>query len=128
MICDAAGVLSGDMEYYDFKYPNAEKLMMVADAQWEEGTDEFNIRLPSEFVFYERSYSHYAIITVDRFDFLSKMEIDGSEISSIQGESANYGLLSPSQLPPNEFHTIKLTAPHWTQKAFGAIVLVYREA
>jgi hypothetical protein len=59
-------------EYYDFRYPNADKLMIVADAQWTDGTDTFNIKLPSDFLFYDRSYSHYAYDSDG-----STMKIDG---------------------------------------------------
>jgi len=46
--------------------------MIVADAQWTEGTDTFNIKLPRDFVFYDRSYSHYAYDSDG-----STMKIDG---------------------------------------------------
>ena len=127
VVCDAAGVPFIEAKYYHFQYPNAVNLMIAADALFEEGTDTFKVKIPADFVVYEKSWSHYASIAVDRWDFLSKMEIDGDEISSIQGEGTNYGLLLYSQLPPDEFHTIKLTAPHWTQQAFDAIVLIYQE-
>jgi hypothetical protein len=76
--CNAAGVPIRNIKYYDFRYPNADKLMIVADAQWTEGTDTFNIKLPSDFVFYDRSYSHYAYDSGG-----STMKIDGNEISSL---------------------------------------------
>ena len=65
------GVAEGS-EYYDFRYPNADKMMIVVDAQWTEGTDTFKIKLPTDFVFYDRSYSHYAYDSGG-----SKMKIDG---------------------------------------------------
>ena len=124
VVCNAAGVPIRDLKYYDFRYANADKLMIVADAQWEEGTDTFDIKLPSDFVFYERSYSHY---TYDSEG--STMKIDEKEISSTRG--TNYGLLSPTQLSLDTFHTISL----WHNEgygaygeSFGAIVLIYREA
>jgi hypothetical protein len=129
VVCNAAGVPIRDLKYYDFRYPNAEKLMITADAQWTEGTDTFKIKLPGEFVFYDRSYSHY---TYDSRG--SKMKIDENEISSIGGcggkSVTHYDQLSPTQLSLDTFHTVSLWLDGYRggEKAFTAIVLVYREA
>ena len=130
--CNAAGVPIRNIKYYDFRYPNADKLMIVADAQWTEGTDTFNIKLPSDFVFYDRSYSHYAYDSGG-----STLKIDGNEISSLGrcGDSSlrRSGQLSPTQLSLDDFHTVSL----WHDEDYGyhlhghacaAIVLIYREA
>jgi len=106
--------------------------MIIADAQWTEGTDTFNIKLPGEFVFYDRSYSHYAYDNKS-----STQKIDENEISSsgkCDGLSVtNYSLLSPTQLSLDAFHTVSLWhdedwAPETYGEAFASIVLVYREA
>jgi hypothetical protein len=132
MVCNAAGVPIKNLKYYDFRYANADKLMIVADAQWEEGTDTFDIKLPNDFVFYERSYSHYV------YDgYGSTMKIDENEISSIDKcqdySVTNYGQLSPTQLSLDIFHTISLWHDEhygygYLGEAFDAIVLIYREA
>jgi hypothetical protein len=125
VVCNAAGVPIRDLKYYDFRYPNAEKLMIIADAQWTDGTDTFNIKLPGEFVFYDRSYSHYAR------DGPSTLKIDENEISTVGGSGTNYGQLSPTQLSLDTFHTVSLWYDEWRGHnggSFGAIVLVYREA
>ena len=131
VVCNAAGVPIRDLKYYDFRYPNAEKLMIIADAQWTEGTDTFNIKLPGEFVFYDRSYSHYA------YDSLgSTLKIDENEISSLGACNdypvTHYGQLSPTQLSLDTFHTVSLwhsgNLNNYKGEAFDAIVLVYREA
>ena len=130
MVCTAAGVPIRDPKYYDFRYPNADKLMIIADAQWTEGTDTFKIKLPSDFVFYARSYSHYAYDSDG-----STIKIDENDISSIgycrDYSVTNYGQLSPTQLSLDTFHTVSLWhgEGYWTTgEAFDAIVLVYREA
>jgi len=132
VVCNAAGVPIRELKYYDFRYPNAEKLMIIADAQWTEGTDTFNIKLPGEFVFYDRSYSHYAYDSK-----VSTLKIDENEISSIGCDDysvTHYGPLSPTQLSLDTFHTVSLwhderdPHPRYTGEAFDAIVLVYREA
>jgi hypothetical protein len=127
MVCNAAGVPIRDLKYYDFRYPNAEKLMIIADAQWTDGTDTFNIKLPGEFVFYDRSYSHYTYKSHG-----STLKIDENEISSIGGygsSATNYGQLSPTQLSLDTFHTVSLWHDdRYGGESFDAIVLVYREA
>jgi hypothetical protein len=102
--------------------------MIVADAQWNSGTDTFNIKLPSDFVFYDRSYSHYAYDSVG-----STMKIDGNEISSLEGSADprwQSGQLSPTQLSLDDFHTVSLwlKAPYGGAHACAAIALIYREA
>ena len=127
--CNAAGVPIRNIKYYDFRYPNADKLMIVADAQWTEGTDTFKIKLPSDFVFYDRSYSHYAYDSEG-----STMKIDGNEISSLGGcrgfSRWQSGQLSPTQLSLDDFHTVSLWHDEYyaTGHACAAIVLIYREA
>ena len=130
VVCNAAGVPIKYLKYYDFRYANADKLMIVADAQWTEGTDTFDIKLPSDFVFYERSYSHYAYNSYD-----STMKIDEKVISRIDScryySVTNYGQLSPTQLSLDTFHTISLwhhEGGDFQGEAFDAIVLIYREA
>lgn len=121
VVCDAAGVPIGDIKYYDFKYPNANKMMIIVDALWTYGEDTLNIMLPSDFVFYERSFSHCI-----RNGGYSYLYIDGQRISDLSGTGTHYGLLSPTQLSPDVFHTVKVTCSS-TFDAFDAIVLVYRE-
>ena len=131
VICAAAQAPLKDVKYYDFRYPDADKLMIVADAQWSEGTDTFNIKIPSNFTVYERSYSHYAYDT-----YGSNMKIDGDEISTIGNcndySETHYGQLTWAQLSPDVFHTVSLwhgeTSSTYRGEAFDAVVLIYREA
>jgi hypothetical protein len=111
--CNAAGVPIRNIKYYDFRYPNADKMMIVADAQW------------------KRSYSHYAY---DNYD--STMKIDGNEISSLGRCDGcplwQSGQLSPTQLSLDDFHTVSLLYDQYYGGEGGhscaAIVLIYREA
>lgn len=136
-VCNVVGVPIGNIKYYDFRYPNANRFMIVADALWEEGIDTFNITLPSDFVFYEISYSHCTKgYSEEGCNAHSQMYIDEQEISDLPYQGVSYGFLSPSQLPPSVTHTIKVTGNYiegylWgssaSYPAFDAIVLVYRE-
>jgi len=132
-VCSAAYVVAGDIGYYDFRYPNAEKMMIVADALWDNNAiDTFNITLPSDFIFYERSFSHCANdISYGMYNGDTYMYINQDEISHIRGGDdtyTNYGLLLPSQLPPSVTHIIKITNDDYAYETFDAIVLIYRES
>ena len=124
VVCNAAGVPIKNLKYYDFRYANADKLMIVADALWSSGTDTFNVKLPSDFVFYERSFSHYFNAAAYYYD--SYMYIDEDEISHIRGSGTNYDLLSSTKLSLDAVHTIKIDSS--STNSFDAIVLIYREA
>jgi hypothetical protein len=135
VVCNVARVPLKNIKYYDFRYPNADKLMIVADAQWVEGNDMFNIKLPGDFVFYDRTYSHYAYDSAS-----STMKIDDKEISSL-GKCEDYSLwmngqLSLTQLSLDEFHTVSFwhdeDTTYYSHEEVGhaccAIALIYREA
>ena len=130
VVCYVVLVPVGDIAYYDFRYPYANGLMIAADAQLSEGTDTFRLKLPSDLLFYERSYSHYAYDS-----YGSTMKIDEEGISIMGGSHASvthYGLLSALQLWPDEFHIVSLwhdehSGYDYTGEAFDAIVLIYQE-
>ena len=124
VVCNMAGVLPGEIMYYHFNYPNAEDLMIIAEACWGHRTDTFYLTLPSDFIFYERSYSHNSIHGA------CTMYIDEQQIDWVNNEETGYGLLSQSQLPSDEIHDIKLehSSSSSSYKSSGAIVLIYREA
>lgn len=125
VVCNAAGVPVRDLKYYDFRYTNANRLMIVADALWSSGTDTFNMKLPSAYSFYERSFSHY--FDEGTTSPYSRMYVDDNEISYLASDGTNYGLLTSTQLSLDTFHSIKIYVYYDTEKACDAIVLVYRE-
>lgn len=124
-VCNAAGVPIRNLKYYDFRYQNANRLMIVADAVWDSrGPDTFTIKLPSDFSFYERSFSHY--FSGNSYDY-SRMYIDEDQISELYSDEAtDYGQLSATQLSLDTFHTISISLTAEAD-SFDAIVLVYRE-
>jgi len=120
-VCAATGVPAGDTEYYHFRYAYANELVIVAEAVSGE-EDTFRMKLPGNFIFYERSYSHSHYYSSSFYS--SCMCIDGEPISDARAET-KYGLVSPSQLSADVFHTVKISKSGGT--AFGAIVLIYQE-
>lgn len=114
-VCIAAGVSYVQVTYYDFRCPSAEKLMVIIDR------DSFNLKIPSSFAVYERSYSLY-----DSAPYTSvRLFIDGNEVAYANNEVV-YGALTPTQLTPGVFHTISLTGGSSSTRG-DAIALSYKE-
>ena len=128
-MCDGVGLPLFYTTFYDFRYPNANKLMIIVDGQWVEGWDTFDIKIPSDVRVYDRSWCHWSW---DNYG--SSFKLDGNEISS-SGDCddywlARYGKLTPTQLMPDEFHTISLWHDETSYRrghACVAIVLAYKE-
>ncbi|MBN1657216.1 MAG: hypothetical protein JXA93_02385 [Anaerolineae bacterium] len=105
--------------YYDFRYPNATHLMLIAE--WVISThDEFEVELPGSFAFDERSWSFG---TTDRGGY----ELDATEIVYVNcdGWCTRQGILTAAQLLPEQFHTFYV----WTESgdyAYGGLALIYR--
>lgn len=107
-MCSAIGVVPPYVRYYHFEYPDAAELMVIA--KWQNRS--FRVMIPSNFIVYERSWSSS--------QSSGSLEIDGTRISksSRGGEYGTYGLVTPTQLKQDVFHTVSGNC---------AIVLVYRE-
>ncbi len=135
VVCDAANVPFIEAEYYDFRYPNADNLMIAADALFQDTEkDTFTLKIPSNMTVYERSWLHYAyFIYTGVHSTRSVMKIDGNVISDLGGSEEaiwNCGRLTVSQLGVDLSHTISVESidnSHFVEKAFDAIVLVYQE-
>lgn len=134
MAADAAHVPVGDIRYYHFRYPDANRMIVAADVLEGEAEDTFRIKLPNDLTFYERSYSHYAHDSSYSPSYY-RMYIDLEEISTMgvaeDETSTKYGVLSASQLWPDEFHTVKISIDRYVGSndvTFGAIALIYQES
>lgn len=105
--------------YYDFRYPNATNLMLIAD--WSTGYDSFEVKLPGSFTFYERSWS--AGTTSD-----GSYQLDSVTIATLGccGWQTAQGTLSASQLLPDQFHAIALDNPYHDNNVYAGLALVYR--
>jgi len=107
-MCNALGLLQSGIKKYHFQWPLANNWEMVA------GTSAFNVKVPSSFNVYERSwYSSMA----------NRFLLDGGCISS--GE--DHGALSLSQLTPDQFHTVGGLCPGYYNMGLVVICLVYQK-
>lgn len=105
--------------YYDFRYPDATHMMLIAD--WVTGgTDSFQAYLPGNFTFWERSW---ALGTNDRAWY----HLDGATISDRNCDRwcTAQGILTLTQLLPNQFHTIEVYA-EGGDVGYAGLGLIYR--
>ena len=130
VIAGASGSPMPDVLYYDFRYPNATTLLLVADAQTTQGVDSFQINLPSSFGYFERSYSIGSNCAATSAD--AKISLDGSELHWVDctwsGTAiwrTGEGTLTAAQLLPDTPHTFETNNPY-SNSTFGGLAIVYR--
>jgi len=123
---NALEVTLTDVKYYHFQYPYANKWMIIVESRQGLGTDSCRVKIPSEFTFYERSWSHHNMGDGS----WSRLRIDDTEINfATYGTATYYGQLTAAQLVPDAFHTVSIEVKGSSlDEAHVAIVLVYQES
>jgi len=118
IIAGALGETTTGLKYYDFRYPNATNILMVAEDHLD-GRD-FTITMPSSYGYSERSW---AMINDQTYvDFF----INGTAASPTwSGWDMGYGTIPASQLLPGQTHTIALRDTGW-MSPYGVLVITYR--
>jgi len=144
-VCDAItfnyNTIKSNLKYYDFEYPNANRMMLITE--WIEGgggkvySDQFNLTIPTECELYEASWSHH-FSSSSRW-WQSRVKITDADyypvytISEFKGRS-NYtnGEFTPEQLSADGMLHI-VTVEHDVQygsTGYGrtgvAVVLIYK--
>ena len=110
-----AGVTYPGVTFWDFRYPNANRLMVIAE-DFPDG-NTFTVRLPSTYVFFERSWAaeggsqHWVLNDTEIFN---RWEF----------QPMAAGTLTAAQLLPDTTHTIRVGRTY--DDHTGALVLVYR--
>jgi hypothetical protein len=113
--------------YYDFRYPNATDLILIAD--WVvDGSDSFEVDLPGPFTYYERSWS---LGNNNGAYIQASYKLDGVTIKSQSGGwRTDQGILTASQLLPEQLHTIAISASstygYTGCYTFGGLALIYK--
>jgi len=121
-IVNAVGVSLTTTTYYDFRYPNATKIMLVAEEDANGNGDSFDVNVPQTFVVFERSWSLAGRSL--RSYYLDEVLIQKQESYSDWGFLE--GILNVSQLLPNQFHIVKIDG--WPgYEAYGGLALIYKE-
>jgi hypothetical protein len=125
----ATGVTVTDAKYYNFHCPEADKWMIIIDEKPSTNvSDSFNLRIPSQFTFYENSWSHWAEDVTGAM-WAPNFRINGTLINTIgtSGMTA-YGTFTSAtyQLQPDVFHIVTINA--YRGRSRVAIVLAYKES
>jgi hypothetical protein len=114
IIAGAAGEAVSDLKYYDFRFPNATHILLVAED--EQNGSSFTIEMPPDYAYSERSFA----VIGGRQNFY----INGTNATkSWHGWDMAYGEIDPSQLLPGEEYEI-VVDDYWS--AYGALVITYR--
>jgi hypothetical protein len=119
-VVQKAGLAGGTPTYYHFAYPNANRMLLVADKAISNTTDTFQVNTPSTFSYFERSWSLRQTTNCDSDYFLNGQSIYKGDARD--GYPA--GLLTNSQLPVDTLHAISITGN--CGDAFAGLALIYR--
>lgn len=96
--------------HYDFRYPNATKLMMLYEDS--DNGNEFRIKATSSYVYYARSWSIFA----------AEFFLDGNRIEGYCNPQCNsWGDISATDFAPDVFHRVGIGYGR------GVLALLYRD-
>jgi hypothetical protein len=88
-VATAVGGTANDLKYYDFRYPDASKMMIILESK-ASGNNDFYVTIPTTFTVYVVDWSHYNI-DQGYYDY-SHMYLNGISKSTIDGYTgAKYG-------------------------------------
>lgn len=120
----ASGVALQNATFYDFRYPNATHLMLVAE-DLANGSD-FTIKVPGTYAYYERSWSLASSTYYGYGAHGACWRLNDSSISCNPGGGWYYsaGTLTPAQFLPDTTHTVDFTCDRGT--CYGGLALIYR--
>lgn len=114
VVASEAGVPFPGASFYDFRYPKATHLLLVAEALDDTG-NTFTIKLPSTFAYFERSWSLYNTGDYGNFSLNDEKIYD----ACYRCNGPFYGILSASQLLPDQTHTVSVDD-------LGGLAIVYQ--
>jgi hypothetical protein len=125
-VIDCTGGDMTDLKYYDFRHPNATKMMIIVENVGADSTNYFKVRIPSNYTTYRVDWSHRALIDTAGSDY-SYATLDGATFSSSSSTRSLYGSFDRSAQFPNDIeHTILIGAYNYDATRVG-LVLEYAE-
>jgi hypothetical protein len=116
VVASHAGVPFTDVTYYDFRHPNATKMILVAE-QYSAGDYTFFIKPPSSYGYFQSGWAVY------RYGGGQNFYLDGVQNpNQIYNENWHrYGTITVSQLLPDVDHEVRVNL------GYGALIIEYRE-
>ncbi|MFY1110638.1 MAG: hypothetical protein AB3K77_03005 [Methanosarcinaceae archaeon] len=126
IVADGVGGNTNDLKYYDFKYPDASKMMFIMESVTS-GTNSFKVTIPTTFTTYVVDWSHYAVTSTSSYTpGSSNVYLDGGTSFSAFGRGTkwDYGSLL-GQFENGVEHEVKITTNHGTGRI--GLVLEYAE-
>lgn len=124
------GIVSSAIAYYDFRYPDANSLMLIADLETTDNeVDTFTLQIPGSVTVFERSWSFASYDT--RVDSTCKLNQEVLFKGTVCPRcwQLRYGLLNSLQVPPDTLHTVAAfySTYYSSGGAYCAVGLVYKE-
>ena len=122
VVATAVGGTTNGLKYYDFRYPDASKMMVIVESTT--SSNFFKVTIPTTFSTYAVDWSHYA--STDGYGSNSKAYLDdGTPFSSFGGRQRwAYGSLL-GQFDNGVEHKVEITASKGTGRI--GLVLEYAE-
>ena len=112
VVAGAAGMPVTSVNYYDFRYPNATNILLIAELI--SNGNDFTIQIPSIYGYFEYSWSLWNGAGGAYF------RLNGTNMTSIYYDgTSGYGTLTTAQFLPDITHTI-------TVDDYGVLAIVYR--
>jgi hypothetical protein len=114
IVASAAGVPFTDVTYYDFRYPNATHMILVAEDA-AVGDNSFIIKIPGSFGYFERGWAVCCSVSAN-------FNLNGvNNPNMVYSASGNkYGTITASQLLPDVDHNV-------TTSHYGVLIIIYME-
>jgi hypothetical protein len=106
-----------DVTYYDFRYPNATNMILVAEDS-NVGNAYFTIKIPSSYGYYERGWNVSGSF--------ASFTLNGVKNPNVVYNASNhkYGIITASQLLPDIDHTVSVVSNYAN---YGVLIIIYRE-
>lgn len=124
-VCNAMSVSLGDVNYYDYRVPNAKLIKIISD-EASNSPETFRINIPGDYIIHKAMWSLYQLDNVYG-NANSNLKIDGVELGDLSfagGWRIANSEINSSLLVPDMYHEISVYS---YGSAYAAIVLFYTE-
>ena len=117
IIAGGAGQPYTSLTFYDFRYPNANQVTLIAEDNANEGA--FSVQLPASYTYYESSWSVKSYTGSN----VCEWNLNNSNVGGASSGDFRTGLISAGQLLPDVTHSIVIDTFGYCE---GGLALVYR--